>query len=289
MANTVVYNEEWATKLQERLKRPTNWREVCDVRFTDTRVLNVPYMSTTPATVALTRGTAVAFDDFALTNEALTISTGRQHNLFIDWADIAQADFNLQMDLADRQGQLINERIEVDMLASHASFTDLGDTGGGAVGLNASPLTVSANNIDDIIRAIKREIRVANGWSLATQKGIFVIWRPADFELLEAFVQANGFTVADAALKDGTLEGFRYMGVDHYVSNDHTANHLFAGVKKMFILGICRSTWGKVHKIENPPGATGGILSGVGMHTRSDSAFLSTNTADALLYDVNVA
>ena len=259
-----------------------------DVRFTDSRVLNVPYMSTTPATVALTRGTAVSFDDFALTNEALTISTGRQHNLFIDHADLAQADFKLQMDLADRQGQLINERIEVDMLASHASWTNFGDTGGGALGLASTLFTVSATNIDDLIRGIKREIRVANGWSLASQKGIFVIWRPADFELLEAYVQANGFTEADKALKEGTLEGFRYMGVDHYVSNDHTANHLFAGIKKMFILGICRTTWGKLHVIQNPPGSSGGILSGIGLHTRSDSAFLSTNTADALLYDINV-
>ena len=248
----------------------------------------MPYMSTTPATVALTRGTAVAFDDFALTNEAITISTGRQHNLFIDWADLAQANFDLQMDLADRQGQLISERIEVDMLASHASWTDFGDTGGGALGLAATTFTVSANIIDDIIRGIKRELRVANGWSEASRYGVFVIWRPADFEILEAFCQANGFTEADKALKDGTLEGFRYLGVDHYVSNDHAANHLFAGVKKKFILGICRSTWGKMHKIDNPPGSSGGILSGVGMHTRSDSAFLSPSTHDALLFDVNV-
>lgn len=288
MANTVVYNEEWERTLQKRLKRPTNWREVCDVRFTDTRVLNMPYMSTTPATVALTRGTAVAFDDFALTNESVTISTGRQHNLFIDRADLAQANFDLQMDLADRQGQLISERIEVDMLGSHASWTNFGDTGGGALGLASTAFTVSASNIDDLIRGVKREIRVANAWSEATRYGIFVIWRPADFELLEAFVQANGFAEADKALKDGTLEGFRYLGVDHYVSNDHTAGHLFAGVKKKFVLGICRSTWGKVQVIQNPPGASGGILSGIGMHTRSDSAFLSTNTADAMLFDVNV-
>ena len=259
-----------------------------DVRFTDSRVLNVPYMSTTPATVALTRGTAVSFDDFALTNEALTISTGRQHNLFIDHADLAQADFKLQMDLADRQGQLINERIEVDMLASHASWTNFGDTSGGALGLASTLYTVSASNIDDTIRGIKREIRVANGWSLASQKGIFVIWRPADFELLEAFVQANGFTVADAALKDGTLEGFTYMGVDHYFSNDHAAGHLFAGVKKKYVLGICKSTWGQLSVIQNPAGSSGNVLSGIGLHSRADYAFLGPNISDPLYFDINV-
>ena len=117
---------------------------------------------------------------------------------------------------------------------------------------------------------------------------MFIIWRSAEFELLEAFVQANGFTEADKALREGTVEGFYYLGVYHYVSNDHASGHLFAGVKKKFVLGICRTTWGKLQVIQNPPGSSGGILSGIGLHTRSDSAFLSPSTSDALLFDVNV-
>ena len=55
----------------------------------------------------------------------------------------------------------------------------------------------------------------------------------ADFEILEAFTQANGFQEADKALKAGTVEGLHYLGVDHFWSNEHTANHVFAGVKKI--------------------------------------------------------
>lgn len=149
-------------------------------------MLNIPYMSTTPTIQTGTRGTAFTFQDFGLTNEALTISTYRELGVYIDRADLAQAGFDLQMELADRQGQLVNEVIENIMLSNHADWTNIGDTGGGAIGLAATAFTVSASNIDDVIRAVKREIRVANGWSEATKYGIFVIWRPADFELLEA-------------------------------------------------------------------------------------------------------
>lgn len=291
MANTFnsgTYAQSWASKLQERLAHPTNWKEVCDVRYSDTHTLNVPYMSTTPSVQTGTRGTAFAFQDFALTNETLAITTYRELAVYIDRADLAQVGYELQMDLADRQGQLINEVIESLLLAQHTSWTNIGDTGGGAIGLSGTAFTVSANNIDDVIRAIKREIRTANGWSQATRNGIFIIWRPADFELLEAFVQANGFTIADAALKDGILEGFRYMDVDHYVSNDHTAGHLFAGVKKIQIIGINRTTWGQLSVIQNPAGSSNNNLSGVGMHVRADVGFLSPTGLVSLIYDVNV-
>lgn len=288
MSETNVYAEEWAVKYQERLNHPTNWKEVCRVDYTDTRVLNNPYMSTTPSIQDGTRGTAFTFQTYAYTNESITISTYRELGVFIDRADLAQTGFDTQMDMATRLGALMDEKLESAMLASHASFTNMGDTGGGAIGLAATAFTVSATNIDDIIRAVKREIRVANGKSQMRQNGVFIIWRPADFELLEAFVQANGFSTADNALKNGTDEGFRYLGVDHYYSNDHTASHLFAGVKKQLHLGICRSTWGQISVIQNPAGSSGGVLSGIGIHVRGDFAFKVWTTVLPILFDINV-
>ena len=46
-------------------------------------------------------------------------------------------------------------------------------------------------------------------------KGVGFVWRAADFELLEAFVQANGFNTADLVIKNGLGGG--WMGVDIYV------------------------------------------------------------------------
>jgi hypothetical protein len=250
-------------------------------------------MSTTPSIQNGTRGSAFSFQDFAITNESITISTYRELGVYIDRADLAQSGFATQMELADRQGQLMNEKIESAMLASHADWTNVGDTGGVITSGVTTAITVSASNIDDIIRGIKRIIRVANGKSQMAQNGVFVIWRPEDFELLESFVQANGFSTADSALKDGTLEGFRYMGVDHYYSNDYTAGHLFAGVKKQYHLGICRSTWGQISILQNPTGlvtgTTWGNLSGIGIHIRADFAFKAWTSIAGLIYDLNVA
>ena len=135
------------------------------------------------------------------------------------------------MVLADRQGILLNEAIESAIYGDYANRTAFGDTSGGAstsFGLGSSLITVSATNIDDIIRAIKREINKAKGQALAARNGIFIVWRPQDLEILEAFMQANGFMSADRAL-DGsgaldstfstTAGGIKYMGVTHYASN----------------------------------------------------------------------
>ena len=90
----------------------------------------------------------------------------------------------------------------------------------------------AATNIDDIVRGIRRIVAVANGQELANRNGIFFVWRPADFEALEQFAQANGFNLADAALKSGIERGYHLLGADHYVSNSHAANHVMAGVTR---------------------------------------------------------
>jgi hypothetical protein len=290
MANTIVYGEAWAEKLQERLDHTTIWKEVCRVEYTDTRVLHNPYMSTTPSVQTGTRGAAYAHQDVGETDDSITISTFKILPILIDRADLAQSTFSKQMELAALQGQLIDEALEAAMLAAHASWTNFDNA---SIGGAAGNITVSASNIDDIIRGIKREIREANGTDLMNRNGVFIIWRPADFEILEAFIQANGFVTADTYLRNGTVSGLRYMGVDHYTSNDHTAGHIFAGVKKVFHLGICRSTYGQVVINQDPTLATGaqatiGQTSGVGIVSRVDYAFKAWNNTVPVLFDVLV-
>ena len=279
-----VYPQQWATKLQERLDKPTNWKEVANVMYSDTKYFNMPYMSTESVIQTGTRGTAYGFSDFTIINDQMDIATPKIVPSFIDRADLAQCDLVKQSELADRQGLAINEWLEQAMLADHAAWTNFGDSGGGVPGLGSGALTVTVSNIDDIIRAVKRVIRVANGQDLATRHGLFIIWRATDFELLEGYVQANGFTEADKALKDGTITGFRYMGVDHYVSNSHATGHLMAGVKKIYQIGILKETYGQVVVTQDP-----GLMSGIGVITRLDYG-LNTPTAHVgLVLDVNVA
>lgn len=284
--NTITYETSFEDVLQDRLDRPQTWKEMCDVTTTNTRVIASSYMSTTPSTQSVTRGTGVALQTFAETSESLTISTGRDLGVYVDWGDYYQSPWTKKAELFDRIGSLLNEYIESQVLAQHASWTDFDNA---SIGGGAGNITVSAANIDDIIRGVKREVREANGQMMMNQYGVGFVWRAADFEILEAFVQANGFVTADQALKEGTVEGLRYLGVDHYWSNDHTANHVFAGVKKIQRLGILQGTYGRAHTIEFPAADSNTFFSGVAFYSRVDIGHLTPTAHVGLVYDVMVA
>lgn len=288
VANTITYQTLYEDMLQDRLDHPTTWKEMCDVTITDTRVISSSYMSTTPSTQAVTRGTGVSLQTFAETADTLTISTGRDLGIFVDWADLAQSPWTKPAELFDRIGALLNEYIESQVLGQHANWTNFGDTGGGVLGLASTAITVTASNIDDIIRGVKREVRKANGQKLMNQNGVGFIWRPEDFELLEAFMQANGFNTADQALKEGTVEGVHYLGCDHYWSNDYTAGHIMGGVKKAQRLGILRGTYGRAHTIDFPAADTNTFFSGQAFYSRVDIGHLTPNTLAPVIFDINV-
>ncbi len=292
MSNTFVFEEDWATKLQERLADPTIWKAICNVEYTNKKVLHCPYK--TDAVVQTgTRGSAYTPQDYTTTDESVTIDTFKILPQVIDRADMAQCTYVDQMALAESQGVLLNEAIETAVYADHASFTNFGDLGGGAVGLGSSQITVSATNIDDIIRGIKREIRKAKGKTLLKRNGGFIVWRSTDFEILEAFMQANGFMSSDKALNgegslDSGAEGIVYMGMTHYASESLAANHVFAGVKNLYHLGIVTDTYGQIVVTQDPV-VGGGQISGVGVISRVDYKGKVWHNYAPLLFDVNVA
>jgi hypothetical protein len=291
MSNSLIYAEDWAVKLQERLSEPTKWKEICNVEYTNERVLHNPYMS--DATVQTgTRGSAYTMQDATQTDDSITISTYKILPQIIDRADLAQSTYSTQMVLADRQGILLDEAIETAAWASFASMTAFGDTGGGVLGLASTAITVSATNIDDIIRGIKQQINVAKGQALAARNGVFIVWRPADMTILESFMQANGFMSADRALEGGGATnsefttgagGINYMGVTHYASNLLTAGHVIAGVKKVFHAGIVKDTYGQVVITQDPLN-----VSGIGVISRIDYAFKVWHNVAPILFNVNV-
>lgn len=284
--NTITYRTQFEDALQERLDHPTTFKEMCKITFTNDRAISSSYMSTEPSVQSVTRGTGHVMQTYAETAETLTISTGRDLGLFVDFADEAQSPWTTGVELFDRIGSLLNEFIESDVLGQHASWTDFDNA---SIGGSAGNITVSASNIDDIIRGVKREIRQANGQSMMARNGVGFVWRPEDFELLEAFTQANGFMTADKALKEGTVEGFHYLGADHYWSNDHTAGHVFAGVKKVQRLGILKKTFGRAHTIDFPAGDSNTFLSGTAYYSRVDIGHLTPTDHAGLVFDVLVA
>ncbi len=278
----IVYQEDWVTKLQERLSEPTKWKDFMRVDITNTRTLHNPYR--TDATVLdLVPYTAYVPAQIALTDESVTIDAPYVIPEIIDRADLAQSGYLRQMEIADNQGIQLNEKIESYIYAQYAQLTTFDNTEIGGV---AGNITVSASNIDDIIRAVKRKIKKAKGETLFARNGGFIVWRPEDFEILEAFMQANGFSTADAALKDGAdMGGVQYMGMTHYSSNLLTAGHVIGGVKKLFHLGILKDTYGQIMVNEKDPGN----VSGISVVSRLDLKVKAWAKTKPVLFNITVA
>ncbi|MEK7180132.1 MAG: hypothetical protein AAB706_01540 [Patescibacteria group bacterium] len=294
MANSFAaqtYPEIWATGLQERLTGPTNWKETCEVHMMNDRTLNLPYMSTEFSLQSGTRGTAYSHSDFTLTNDTLTVSAQDIVSVFLDRADAAQQKFVGALEAGRRQGDIINERVEDLVLANHAAWTNFGSDGAGGFGLYDVTFTVTVANIDSVSRAIKREIIKAKGSKIARRNGIFIVWRPEDFEKLEESMASQGYTFADAALKDGIMDadgqGKYAFGVYHYVSESHTAGHVFAGVRKIQQIGLLKSTFGRIYYNPNAVNADG-PLSGESHEARLDYGLNAKAGLTALLFDMRV-
>lgn len=226
------------------------------------------------------------------TNQTLTISIAEIISDYKDYADQAQSNYANMAEMGTYLGKKVGERAEALSLANCATNgTDFGDTGAGVLGLAATQITVSATNVDDIVRGIIQQIQTANGWDFYMENGGFIVWRPADWAFLVQYMQSMGYKFADEALQDGGKGrlGKEAMGLYHYVSTSHTANHLMAGVRKAQKFGILSSTFGVVRRNEMPASSTAGSLSGTQIHTRLDYGFLVPTNLSTVLYDVNVA
>lgn len=280
----IIPSLEIETKLQERLSAPMSWKEICDVKYTDTGVVKNPYL--TDATVSSgTRGTGYTSVAIATTDSSVTISDYDYSAMHIDDADLAQKSFSDFMEIADNIGTVLNEKMETSMLAEHAQWTNFDNTNiGGAAG----NLTVSVSNIKAIIAAMKTAVRTAGGGNLADRNGLFIVWREADFEKVELLASSEGFSTADDALKNGIKRGFKYLGVEHYSSSKHTSGHVFGGVKKAFTCYVVKSTFGRMKTIVNPV-VSSAQISGVGLESRIDRKFKAWDKMVPVLFDILVA
>lgn len=280
----IVPKIEYESVLQERLSQPLTWKEVCLVKYTNSGIWRNPYL-TDPTLGTGTRGTGYTSTAIATTDDTVTISDYIYAAEHIDDADLAVKTFSDFMEIADRMGTVLGEGMETEMLSEHAQWTNFDNA---SIGGGAGNITVSTSNIKKIITSMKREVREAGGEDLANRNGMFIVWRAADFELLETIASAEGFNTADDALKNGIKQGFKYMGVEHYSSNKHASGHVFGGVKKAFAVGIIKATYGKVKELVNPV-VGGAQISGVGLETRIDSKFMAWNKMVPVLFDILVA
>ena len=203
MANSIKYQEEWAVKLQERLKKPTNWKEVSDVIYSDTQVFELPYVGTASESAiqtGLTRGNTYTFQDITQTTETLNIGTFDILAELLDRADEAQSNYAKRMDRAALQGDKVNERLEAIMLGDHANWTDMGDNGSGAPATGSTTaFQITETSVDNLWRAVIEAIYTANGFTQYQRDKAFIVYRPQDWTAATTFMQANGFNQAGFA------------------------------------------------------------------------------------------
>jgi len=279
----IVVSIEYETKLQERLSAPMVWKEICLVKYTDSGIWRNPYL--TDSTLGTgTRGTGYTSTAVATVDETVSITEYAYCAEHIDDADLAQKTFSDFMEIADRMGVVLNEGMETAMLLEHGQWTNFDNA---SIGGGAGNITVALSNIKKIITGIKRKIREAGGGELLNRNGGFIQWREADYELVEQLASSEGFNTADDVLKNGIKQGFKYMGMEHYSTSKNVSGHVFAGVKKMFAVGICKSTYGKVKEIINPV-VGGAQISGIGLESRIDRKFKAWANAVPVLFDVLV-
>lgn len=260
------------------------WKEVCLVKYTDSGILKNPYL--TDATVSTgTRGTGYTSVAVATVDDSVTINTYVYCAQHIDDADLAQKTFSDWMEISDNMGILLNEKVETQMLAAYTQMTAFDAT---KIGLAAGNITVAISNVKTIISAMKTQIRIAGGGDLANRNGMFIEWREADFQIVELLASSEGFNTADNALTNGIVQGFKYLGVEHYSTSKNTANHIIGGVKKALMLGIVKSTYGKVKQIVNPV-VSGAQISGIGLESRVDNAFQLWHKMIPIMFDIQVA
>ena len=284
---SIIPSLAYETKLQERLSAPTVWKEVCNVKYTDTGILRNPYL--TDSTVSSgTRGTGYTSVAVATTDDTVSITDYDYSAQHIDDADLAQKSFSDFMEIADNMGTMLNEKMETSMLAEHAQWTNFDNA---SIGGAAGNITVSISNIKNIISAMKTAIRTAGGGDMLARNGGFIIWREADYEKVELLASSEGFNTADTVLNDGISQvngGFKYLGIWHYSSSKHASGHVFGGVKKAFMVGVVKSTYGRMKTIVNPV-VSGAQISGVGLESRIDRKFKAWTKMVPILFDILVA
>ena len=277
-AQTFVYIDDFAERVQMRLDEPNVWKEVCEVQYSDIKNLHFPYV----ADITLqsnTRSSPYTFQALTETDETLEIAQVAIAPWFVSAADKAQKSYADYMDLADHMTSQIDENIETFVWKQYSAW-DVFD--GADIGGAAGSITLSITNVGAVIRNLRKLILTAKGGTLLNKNGGFIVWKPADFAIVEAFYQANGFVSADDVLQNGVKIGFTRGGFTHYVSNFLAGGRGAAGVKKVLKVGILKSTYGDLLVDAQDPGS----LRGTGFRLAADYGVKTFNFAKSLLFDM---
>lgn len=200
-------------KAQENLYAYNVARQICEVNTKDMGTIYNPYTNL-PAvndgavsSETYNIGTQVTAADSLQVNRRADAS---EHINSYDWKSVG---FGLIADRGMNYGQAISQQIDRYVMSyavgNAGTALDDGDFGG----TDGNPKTSSATVIDDIINLGIETVDALEGFG----KKKFMVVSPREASDLRGFMQNNGHSVADDAIKNGiAFVGTTFSGVDIY-------------------------------------------------------------------------
>ncbi len=212
MPNTIadrVYRDKYRSKsLEQALRNALVCEKICEVDRTDSKRIQNPYGSAPTATVqAISGGYTLA--TYTNTDDVLTVADEVIVAEHIYDFESLLTQFDMFANRTDEQNYAVAYKIDYFVLNA------LTEDATGSYTTPAGGFTTAAN-----INVIMSNLISKVAGYADTYKGLFLVVENTD---IVGFVQAqatNGFSFADATLKNGWMTN--YMGVDIYVVRSGT-------------------------------------------------------------------
>lgn len=224
MANTLAdgtSKQHWMPNFQRQLDKVLVSKGISEVYTGPDRIIHNPY-SSTPVASDGTAATTYSVTDLTLTDDTLTVNRRATAAEHIDNIEQLQTRYDLAKDRAERQAYTVADTIDQYMLALPVSMSGVTDiTAGDFAGTPGAAYASSNSVVDDIANFIRTSMMLVNSGGGRP----FWVISPYEAADIASFTQNNGFTSADAAIKNG-FTGENFGGLDIYVSNNlyHTTS-----------------------------------------------------------------
>jgi hypothetical protein len=242
MANTVAdgtTKQHWMANFQPTLESALVSFKICKTHTGPDRIIHNPYQSEpTGQDGAASVDYSGNIDDFTLTDDTLTVNRRAYQAEHVDNIEQLQVRYDLAKARAERHAYVVRKKIDAYVLQNAATTSGTLQVDDGEIGgTDGNPITLSSTNVDDMLRAVMETLYTNDA---RMENGVYIVLAPDHITKLTQFQQANGFSLADAALKNGYIDS--YMGVDIYLSNqlynDGTQDHAIAGVYDSISLAL---------------------------------------------------
>lgn len=223
MSNTTAdgtTKQFWIPEAQDNLHKKLVAKAVATVYTGPDRIVHSNYQSK-PSSTDGSAATAYSVADWTTYDDTLTVNRRAVIAEHIDNIEEIQSRFDLAMARAAEHAHYVANSIDqyvfnIPVSLSGVADIDAGTMAGGAS--NATPYEVTSSTADDAANAIRESLLMKNA---RVDKGLFWVVTPRELTDITGFMQNNGFSVADAAIRNGFV-GETFSGLKIFTSNNLT-------------------------------------------------------------------